>query len=221
MKNSIEEKLIGKLDELIARTEQILAGEKQVIGIDEELFYEYKMEARSFISRLYGDNHNNYNVFRALTQDYSIDELQKSRGVLKAIRNEISSGFINDLKGLVSAELFSDFIEMAEHLLEESYKDPAAVIIGSVLEEHLRQLCTKHEIEITVEKDGKTVSKKASAFNVDLAKKGVLSKLDHKMITAWLDLRNNAAHGKYTEYSKEQVEQFLLGVQSFVSRNPL
>jgi hypothetical protein len=29
---------------------------------------------------------------------------------------------------------------MAEHLLDEHYKDVAEVIIGSVLEEHLRQL---------------------------------------------------------------------------------
>jgi hypothetical protein len=32
---------------------------------------------------------------------------------------------------------------MAEHLLDQKYKDPAAVVVvGSVLEEHLRQLCT-------------------------------------------------------------------------------
>jgi hypothetical protein len=31
---------------------------------------------------------------------------------------------------------------MAEHLLDQKYKDPATVVVGSVLEEHLRQLCT-------------------------------------------------------------------------------
>jgi hypothetical protein len=31
------------------------------------------------------------------------------------------------LKGLITAEVFADFIEMAEHLLETGYKDPAAV----------------------------------------------------------------------------------------------
>ena len=38
------------------------------------------------------------------------------------------------------AELFADFLEMADYLLSEGYKDPAAVLGGSMLEEHLRQL---------------------------------------------------------------------------------
>jgi hypothetical protein len=33
--------------------------------------------------------------------------------------------------------------------------------------------------------------------------------LDQKQITAWLDLRNNAAHGKYSAYSDTQVKQFI------------
>ena len=34
-------------------------------------------------------------------------------------------------------------METAEHLGDQKYKDPAAVVVvGSVLEEHLRQLCT-------------------------------------------------------------------------------
>jgi len=33
---------------------------------------------------------------------------------------------------------------MAEHLLDEGNKAAAAVLIGGVLEEHLRKLATKH-----------------------------------------------------------------------------
>ncbi len=35
---------------------------------------------------------------------------------------------------------------MAEHLLDEGYKDAATVIAGSSLEPHLRQLCQKSGI---------------------------------------------------------------------------
>ena len=51
------------------------------------------------------------------------------------------------MKKLVSAEIFSDFLEMAAHVLEQDYKDPAAVMIGTVLEENLRQLCHSAGIE--------------------------------------------------------------------------
>jgi hypothetical protein len=51
---------------------------------------------------------------------------------------------------------------------------------------------------------------------------GILSnKLDQKNVTAWLDLRNKAAHGKYTEYQKDQVELMMQGVTQFMARNSI
>jgi hypothetical protein len=55
-------------------------------------------------------------------------------------------------------------------------------------------------------------------LNADLAKAGKYDKGDQKQVTAWLDLRNKAAHGKYTEYTKERVDLMLDGVRNFVSR---
>ena len=107
---------------------------------------------------------------------------------------------------------------MAKHLLEEGYKDPAAVMIGSILEEHLRQLCVKHSIPIEEMKNGKTIFIKADTLNAELNKLNVYNKLDQKIITSWLDLRNKAAHGKYGDYNKEQVNSFYLGITEFISR---
>lgn len=122
------------------------------------------------------------------------------------------------VKGLVAAELFSDFLDMAEHLLETGYKDPAAVMVGSVLEEHLRQLCQRHGVASEDIKDGDHVPKKADRLNSELAKGDAYTKLDQKLITAWLDLRNKAAHGKYMEYNDDQVRQMLFGVTEFMAR---
>ncbi|MFZ0592306.1 MAG: hypothetical protein WAM39_17735, partial [Bryobacteraceae bacterium] len=95
---------------------------------------------------------------------------------------------------LVHADVFSDFLEMADHLLEQGYKDAAAVIVGSVLEEHLRKLCQKHGLGTTINSGA---PKKADLINADLAGAMVYPKLDQKNVTAWLDVRNKAAHGKY------------------------
>ena len=35
-------------------------------------------------------------------------------------------------KGLVTAEVFADYLEMAEHPLDERYRDPAAVVGRSI-----------------------------------------------------------------------------------------
>lgn len=66
----------------------------------------------------------------------------------------------------------------------------------------------------------KQVPKKADRLNAELAAANAYSKLDQKQITAWLDLRNNAAHGNYSAYAKEQVEQLLVGVTNFMVRVP-
>ena len=125
-------------------------------------------------------------------------------------------------KGLVSAEVFSDFLSMAEHLLSEHYKDPAAVLAGSVLEEHLRQLCQRNSIPIEpIRSDGTSVPLKADALKAELAKAGIYTALDQKQITAWLDVRNKAAHGKYAEYSEAQVDLMLRGVGEFITRTPI
>jgi hypothetical protein len=137
-------------------------------------------------------------------------------GVLKALRSAYDNGYLTTINELIHADIFTDFIEMADYLLSEGYKDPAAVIIGSVLEEHLRQLSIKNGATVT--NAGKP--KKADQLNNDLAGKAVYSKLDQKSITSWLDLRNKAAHGKYNEYSKEQVKLLLDGVQNFMTRVP-
>ena len=108
---------------------------------------------------------------------------------------------------------------MAEYLIGEKYVHPAAVIIGSVLEEHVRQLCRASGLSLEQPvASGGTRPKTSHALNSELAKTNIYSVLDQKMVTAWLDLRNKAAHGRYTDYTPEQVSNMLSGVTEFVAR---
>ena len=135
-------------------------------------------------------------------------------GILKALRADYIAGYFQTVQELIHADIFSDFLEMAEYLLDKEYKDPSAVLIGGVLEEHLRKLCQKNNIS-TISNDR---PKKADAMNTELYTKGIYSKLDQKNVTAWLDLRNKSAHGQYDEYTKEQVNLMLMGVRDFLTR---
>jgi len=135
-------------------------------------------------------------------------------GALRALRRDYVEGYLDTIQGLIRAELFADFIEMAEHLLEQGYKDPAAVLVGGVLEENLRALCSSRSISVLV--SGRP--KKADAMNAELSAAGVYNKLDQKNVTAWLDLRNKAAHARYDEYTSEQVRTMLSGVREFTAR---
>jgi hypothetical protein len=142
-------------------------------------------------------------------------------GILKALKEDVSRGYLVSVSELIHADLFADFTEMAEHLLEEGYKDPAAVILGSVLEEHLRKLCIKNSLPIDApDSKGVTKPKKADRLNTELTAARVYEKLDQKSVTAWLDLRNKAAHGQYSDYLKPQVELLLQSVRDFITRHP-
>ncbi len=211
-----------RIDDLITLSGKVLAtkitGEYGDSSINSEIFQEFRSASLSFLKNTFGDDHPFYIEFETKAKHDSHYDTEDGRGVLKAAKQEIDGGWLISIKSIVSAEIFSDLLEMADYLLKEGYKDPAAVMIGSVLEEYLRQLCINNSISVELMKGGKPVPKKADLLNSELAKVNVYNKLDQKSVTSWLDLRNKAAHGKYLEYTKEQVEIMYQGVTNFMAR---
>jgi len=213
-----------RIDELISQAYQVLRTtdtSNDMKWVNSEKFSEFRTASLSFLKNTFGETHPYYQEFNENAQPSRADNTEKGRGILSAVKQEIEGGWLFTVKGLISAEIFSDFLEMAQYLLDEGYKDAAAVMVGSVLEEHLRQLCIKNSIPIVSIKDGKSVAKKADLLNAELAAKSIYNKLDQKIVTAWLDLRNKAAHGKYADYSKDQVILMQQGVTEFMSRNAI
>jgi hypothetical protein len=135
-------------------------------------------------------------------------------GILEALRHDYGAGALAPIQEVIRAEVYDNFLEMAEHLLGLAYKDPAAVLIGGVLEQNLRKMCLR--AGISVKKDDRP--RTADALNAELAAKGVYGNLDQKSVTSWLDLRNKAAHAQYDAYGAEQVRLMLLGVRDFLRR---
>ena len=141
-----------------------------------------------------------------------LEILTSLQGTLKALRADYAADRLQSFQELIQADLFSDFLEMAEHFLESGFKDPAAILAGGVLEEHLRKLCGKQGITLSAKP-------KLDTMNADLARVNAYSKNEQKQITAWAGLRNDAAHGNYNNYSMDEVKLMLAGVRAFISRN--
>lgn len=215
--------LSKRIKQLIEQSEVVLSTRrKSAMGgscVDSAKLAGLRVSVLSFIAMVYGTEHSHYSEFNKATNGSNEFNAKEGYEILLSIQNEIEGGWIFSIKKLVSAEIFSDFLEMAAHLLEQDYKDPAAVMIGSVLEENLRQLCHSIGIETEIEKEeGIFIPKNADRINSDLAKAGIYTKLDQMSVTAWLALRNKAAHGKYREYEKEQVVLMMQGVTNFLAR---
>jgi len=219
-------RILDRIDELIVLGNEVVATLRPMQGAsfqraDPGKSRGFRAAVLSFIERQFGREHTHYVEFSSALKGSDDDNILGGMAILSAIRGEVSGGWLVSVKSLVSAEIFSDFLEMATHLLDADYKDAAAVMIGSVLEEHLRQLAGTAGISVEREVDGVPVPKKADLLNSELAKAEVYSKLDQKAITAWLDLRNKAAHGKYNEFERAQVDLMRQGVVEFMVRVPL
>ena len=140
----------------------------------------------------------NYGIFKA------------QRAVLIAAQDDYDNGLCVSIRDLVASELFDDELEQAEQLAGNGYHAPAAVIAGAVLETALRTLCTDESIEL----DSKP---KLDKMNADLAKAGRFTKLIQKRITAIADIRNSAAHGKWDEFSRDDVELMIRDVRHYLT----
>jgi hypothetical protein len=180
-------------EELTAIATRLLAGIKRLSGADSE----YTRRALAL------EGHEAYLV-------------QQLGGILHGFRGDVEAGYTSSLVELVHAEVFADFLEMASELQRSGFKDAAAVIAGSTLEEHLRKLAAKAQLPTTGSK-GEPL--KASRLN-DALKGPVYNPLQHRAVQGWLDIRNAAAHGHYGEYEHQQVAALIQGVTDFMSRHP-
>ena len=153
------------------------------------------------------------------TKEHDAVKMVQILGVVSALRYDLAAGYMKTAEELIHGELFSDFLDMASYLLEEGYKDAAAVICGASLESHLKQLAKKCDINTYISAESGTRPKKADSLNSELARATSYSVLDQKNVTAWLDLRNKAAHGSYDSYTKDQVVLMIAGIRDFITRN--
>jgi hypothetical protein len=158
-----------------------------------------------------GDHYQNFKQLVPLLTDYSdgTKTVKKALGVVKAAKDDFEHGYLFDTRALIQAEVFDNFLEQATHLLELEYHVAAAVIAGSVLEDGLRKLCQQNNIAL---QQRPTID----PMNIGLVKAGVYNKLLQKQITASADVRNKAAHGKFDEFNKKDVEQMIHQVRVFM-----
>jgi hypothetical protein len=57
-------------------------------------------------------------------------------------------------------------------------------------------------------------------MNIDLAKAQIYNQSIQKQVTAWLSLRNSAAHGEYDKYTLEQIKLMNEGIRNFIISYP-
>ncbi|MBI5892788.1 MAG: HEPN domain-containing protein [Deltaproteobacteria bacterium] len=216
----IDEKIKRRLDELIATGEQVLATKRSpgtnVIGdfrVDTQMAYQWATSVQNLLVRVFGQEGEHYKNFSAqVTNHLTFSPTYRAQGILKAAKDDYENEQLFEVRSLIEAELFDDFLEQSEHLLNSGYYQPAAVIAGCVLEDGLWKLCEKEGIALPSKP-------KLDTMNSALAKVGVFSKLVQKRITALADLRNKAAHGQWDQFTKEDVIEMIQAVRRIMEEH--
>ncbi|PKK84574.1 MAG: DUF4145 domain-containing protein [candidate division Zixibacteria bacterium HGW-Zixibacteria-1] len=133
-------------------------------------------------------------------------------GTLGAAKTDFEHGMFFDVRRFVRAELLDDFLSQAEYLLNEEYHCAAASLAGAVLEDTLRKLCDKNNIEY----EKKT---RIDALNISLAQKEIYDKTTQKRITLYADIRNNADHGHFGKVKNEDVDDMIKWLTRFIDEH--
>ena len=144
-------------------------------------------------------------------------KLPELRAIADALRDDIAAGWLTPVVELAHADTYAGYLEMAAGLNAQGYKDPAAVIAGASLEVHMKALATKHGRSVQLPSGA---MKKTDGVNADLKTAGVYNGLEAKQVTAWLAIRNAAAHGKYGDYDEAAVGAMIKGVRTFTDKHP-
>jgi len=204
--------IIKRFQELEDQAKDIEATKKPTsggFGTDTVKFHEWSTSVLNILQRVFGEDSVHYRNFHQAYKDYNgwYYQYEVCKGVFNSARSDYQGGYLFRLRSLISAEVLSDALDQAEELLRAKYKDAACVIAGIALETAIRTICTKMGIPLG----------KLDKMNTDLCKAGLYNVGMQKQITAWADRRNNAAHGNWSTYNEDDVQDLIKGANRFIA----
>ncbi|GMQ63522.1 hypothetical protein [Vallitalea maricola] len=129
-------------------------------------------------------------------------------GVLMGALDDLENGYIVGQEFLIAGEIFDSVLEEAKHLLETSHKDASAVLGRVVVEDALKRIARREGIDDTY---------KTSRINDELKKIQIYTQPQWRLIQAWLDIGNSAAHGNFSNYDNNDVKNMLSGIEQFLA----
>ena len=217
VRSELESRLRQRAQALIEKGDAVVATHRpnppNVLGfptLDAGQFTEWRAQVEALLTSVLGASHVYVQRFNDSVQKGFRDHVKSGQGILRAVQEDLEHGLLSNVRTLLTAEIFTDFLEMSEHLLESGYKDPAASLVGAVLEDGLRRIASSAGVTVKSRDDLGSLSQRC-------ADAGVYDRLAQKKIHLWNDIRNNADHGHFDAYSPEDVADMVRGVANFLN----
>lgn len=168
------------------------------------------IKIKNIIETTFGSTSPHFRTLQEITQKdiNSTSQINAIKGLLIGSLDDLENGYLLGQEFLIAGEIFDSVLEEAKHILKNGYKDPAAVLARVVLEDALKRLARQEQLND---------KQKASQLNDELRKAGKYNQPQWRQIQSWLDVGNFAAHGKFGEYSEEQVTDLIEGIERFIA----
>lgn len=225
----------ARFDELIKQADEVVEGMERILREvppprvlipekfqQETAFYGLTTSTKNLIEMIMGTTQRGTQIIEDLRGlDSSLNNTRNIKGVLLGLKSDYESGFLDSLSEMIEANVASDYMGQAEELLAEGTAGqydhvPAAVLTGAVLEDSLRRLCGRQHPPISTVKtngDPKTLD----PLITDLQKANVFTVAKADQLRSWTKIRNSAAHGRFTEFKRHEVESMIAGIKTFLA----
>jgi hypothetical protein len=210
----VNQEFIERFNQLIEFSSKIEAESKSIEWrghvVDDKQSSQFGLKVLNLIKQTCGTSSDYYIKFGKEFNNFpSHRNFINSLGILEAAKDDYENSYLFDTRAIIEAEVFDEFLEQAEELFKKNYYQAAAVIAGCVLEDGLRKLGQRKIPNFPTDKT-------IDPMNVELAKAGIYNALWQKKIITLADLRNKAAHGKWTEFTKKDVEDMIRDMRRFM-----
>ncbi|MGD0074754.1 MAG: hypothetical protein ABSD31_10495 [Candidatus Binataceae bacterium] len=129
-------------------------------------------------------------------------------GILKSAAAEWAAGLIGTLEFHFIGLAFEDFLRLAAEHNENGKKEVAAVLASAVLEDTVKRLCRKHNVEF----EDKSLDTLISALKT----MQILGKVKAERLRSHAKLRNQAFHAEWDAFDQRDLRQMIEDVQELV-----
>src|ERR1700741_1714132 len=182
---------------------------KPYYKVPSSLYKEWATNVLNLLSRTFGENTPHYKHFAEHYSSFEgwVSNFEDSFAIFSTALEDYEGGYLFNIRTLAKAEVLADAMQQARELLAAGYKDPACILSRVALESALKDLAAKHQIpEATLDK-----------MNADLCKAGAYNMAKQKLVTAWADIGNKAAHGDGSAYPNQDGTAMVSGVDALVA----
>ncbi|MEQ5221388.1 hypothetical protein ABN242_04970 [Providencia alcalifaciens] len=126
--------------------------------------------------------------------------------IIESARERFTS-MLFDIKDIVQADIFDSELETAKELNKKGFIRAAGAVTGVILEKHLAHVCSLHNLK------SRKANPSISEFNQLLKDNEVIDTPTWRFVQHLGDIRNICDHHKEREPTKDDVSEFISGVE--------